>query len=136
MAQLINLLALTSLCVAAEWVPLVVEATAYCPCKICCGIRAAGRTADNTQTNEYPYGVAVAFPKQIPFRTPIRIPVGHGYLDQQSPEHRYWYVDDTGGRLKREQEEKGITRIDLRFVQHSSAVRFGRRRITIFVWKE
>lgn len=128
------ILLIFSLLSAGEWRPLIVEATAYCPCKICCGVRAAGRTADGTRTNEYRYGVAVAFPKEIPYRTPIMIPTGNGYLDQQSPTERVWYCDDTGGRLKTEQEEKGITRIDLRFIQHGNAVRFGRRRMTIFIW--
>ena len=119
-----------------EWVPLQVEATGYCDGVCCCGPRAARRTADGTRTSEYPYGIAVAFPKQIPYGTPIRIPHGQGYLDQQSPTHRYWYCDDTGGRLKTEQERTGITRIDLRFVRHRSAVLFGRRRITVYLWRE
>jgi 3D (Asp-Asp-Asp) domain-containing protein len=129
-------LMMASFLAAGEWVPIQVEATGYCTCTICCGVRAAGITADGTRASEYPYGIAVAFPKQIPYGTPIRVPHGQGYLDQQSPHHRYWYADDTGGRLKREQERTGITRIDLRFVQHRSAVLFGRRRITIEVWKE
>lgn len=45
-------------------------------------------------------------------------------------------ADDTGGRLKKDQRERGIPRIDLRFIHHRSAVRFGRRRMTVYIWRD
>ena len=45
-------------------------------------------------------------------------------------------MDDTGGALRRETKELGVLRIDLRFIQHRNAKRFGRKLITIYIWKD
>lgn len=122
---------------AGEWKPLQVEATAYCPCKICCGVRAKGITANGTDTREVPYGVA-SDPTYLPYGSRVWIPPARGYLDAScsEDEQRQFSVDDTGGGLVRETREYGILRIDLRFIQHRNAKKFGRKRMTIYVWRD
>lgn len=120
---------------SGEWQPVEVVATAYCSGSCCCGPRAAGLTADGTDVRAWPYGVAVD-PRWLPYGTPIIVPHGHGYLDQQQPDARLFYADDTGGTIRRRTRATGQPHIDLRFRQHGNAVRFGVRTITILVWKE
>ena len=129
------LLALAVFLEAGEWTPLEVTATAYCPCKICCGVRAAGITANNTKVKDVPYGVASS-PDHLPYGTSVWIPTGYGYLDHTYPsdEERCFSVDDTGGIVRRRTRETGRVHIDLRFIQHRNAVRFGVKWITIYVW--
>lgn len=131
------ILLLASLACAGEWVPMEVTATAYCPCQICCGSRAAGITADNTKVSEWPYGIA-SDPQRLPYGTVVIIPHGIGYLDKTYPADadRQFFVDDTGGALRRNTRRTGRVHIDLRFVQHRNALRFGVKRITILVYKE
>jgi 3D (Asp-Asp-Asp) domain-containing protein len=129
---------LLAVCVLAaeEWYPVEVIATAYCPCAICCGVRAVGLTADGTDVKDYPYGIAVD-PKKIPYNTQIWIPQGNGYLDRQMPDDaaRVFYADDTGGIIRRRTRSTGTLHIDLRFRRHSSAVQFGVKPMTIWIWK-
>lgn len=120
---------------AGEWMPVEVVATAYCPCRVCCGVRAVGLTADGTDVRKWPYGIAVD-PKQIPYGTPIMVPTGSGYLDNQQPDDRVFYADDTGGIIRRRTRATGVIHIDLRFRRHSSAAQFGVKRLTILVWKD
>jgi 3D (Asp-Asp-Asp) domain-containing protein len=129
------LLLLSALLHAGEWVPVEVTATAYCPCRVCCGARAAGLTADGSDVREWPYGIAVD-PRWLPYGTPIMVPHGQGYLDQQQPDARLFYADDTGGTIRRRTRATGHPHIDLRFRQHGNAARFGVKTITILVWKE
>lgn len=135
--RLAVLLALAIFLEAGEWTPLEVTATAYCPCRICCGVRAAGITADNTKVSEVPYGVA-SDPNSLPYGTTVWIPAGVGYLDHSHAEDeaRQFRVDDTGGIVRRRTRETGRVHIDLRFIQHRNARHFGVKRITIYVWKE
>lgn len=136
MIRAILLAILASLCLAGEWAELSVTATAYCPCKICCGVRGVGITADGTDVREYPYGVA-SVPAFLPYGTKVIIPHGIGYLDKTYPEDdRVFTVDDTGGALRRNTFKTGHIHIDLRFIQHANALRFGVKRITIFVWED
>lgn len=120
---------------AGEWVATEATLTAYCPCKVCCGVRAKGVTADGTRTSEYPYGVAADF-RSLPAGSRLWIPRGLGYLDRTYPNDRSFVVDDTGGALIRNTRRTGRIHLDLRFVYHGSAVRFGVKTVTIFVWKE
>lgn len=119
---------------AEDWQPLEVVATAYCPCKICCGVRAVGLTADGTDVSDEPYGIAVD-PRRIPYGTSLYIPTGEGYLDHQRPNDRIFPADDTGGIIRRRTRSTGIIHIDLRFRRHSSAVKFGIKPMTIWIWK-
>ena len=131
------LLLLASALAAGEWVPLEVIATAYDPCRICCGTRAQGITADGTRTRDESYGIA-ADPRSLASGTIVWIPTGVGYLDRQFPgdAQRQFRVDDTGGAIIRNTRETGIVHLDLRFIHHRNAVRFGRKRITVYIWKD
>ena len=92
-----------------------VTATAYCPCRICCGRHSDGKTAIGR--NAYSKGIAVD-PKVIRLRS---------YLD--IPEYGSWIMaDDTGRAIKG-------NRIDIRFKTHQEAVKFGVKTITIRVWE-
>lgn len=131
------ILLLCAMAQAGDWVPMEVNASGYCPCQICCGERAAGVTADNTKVKDVPYGVA-SDPRRLPYGTTVWIPLGVGYLDRsrKTDDDRQFTVDDTGGYLRTQTRRTDVVHIDLRFKYHSSAKRFGRRLITIYVWKE
>ncbi len=129
-------LLLLTLCLhAGEWVATEAVLTAYCPCSYCCGHRAAGITADGTDTRSTPYGIA-ADPERLPYGTSAYIPTGAGYLDHQRSDDsgRVFLVDDTGGTVRRNTRRTGTIYLDLRFVQHRSAVRFGVKTATVYVW--
>lgn len=101
----------------ARWV--WVEATAYCPCAICCGKYANGVTATGRNANTP--GVAVD-PKVIRLGSRLDIP---GYRRSNGT----WILaDDTGGAIKG-------NRIDVRFETHEEARQWGRRRIRVRVWE-
>lgn len=94
--------------------------TGYCPCDICCGTHANGRTAINRKVLEEPFGIAVE-PKLLPYRTFLSVP-GYGYA----------MIDDTGGAM-RQSAKKGILHLDLRFGDHQTARRWGRRWVWIAI---
>ena len=95
----------------SDWRRVDVLATAYCPCRRCCGRYADGVTAIGR--NAYTMGVAVDR-KVIPLRSTVKIP-GYGTVE----------ADDVGGAIKR-------NRIDVRFATHAEARQWGRKKITIF----
>jgi 3D (Asp-Asp-Asp) domain-containing protein len=129
------LLSLLCSCFAAEWQEIEVTATGYCICKVCCGERGVGITADGTDAREWLYGVA-ADPDRLPYGTVLWIPRGYGYLDRTyGDDDRAFTVDDNGGIIRRRTRATGRIHIDLRFIHHWSAKRFGVRRMTIYVWK-
>ena len=101
-----------------KWVE--VKTTAYCPCAICCGKHADGRTAINRRVTRFPYGIAVA-PKLIPYRTWLFIP-GYGQF----------MVDDTGVAM-RDSASQGVVHLDLRFKTHQQARKWGVRWLWIGV---
>lgn len=113
---------------------MTVKASAYCPCPICCGVRAAGLTADGTKVQESPYGIA-AHPGYLPYGTRIVIPSGQGYLDRCRAD-RSFTVDDTGGVIRRRSESTPDLWIDLRFRSHASAMAWGVRTISVFVFDQ
>jgi len=131
------LLMLAAMLAAGEWVAVDVTATAYCPCQLCCGRRGVGITANGTDTRTEPYGIA-ADPTRIPYGSVIWIPTGEGYLDRSRPDDdaRQFTVDDTGGIIRRRTRQTGRVHLDLRFIQHRNAVRFGVRRMTVYLWKD
>lgn len=99
-------------------------------------------TADGTRTSTRPYGIAAPQHRQrvpswntLPFGTQVIIPVGEGYLDRirNEPHERVFEVDDTGAIINERTKAKGVMHIDLRFKDEASALRFGVRRIRIFV---
>lgn len=95
-----------------KWVE--VKATGYCPCAICCGKDADGRTAINRRVDRFPYGIAVE-PKLIPYRSWLFVP-GYGQF----------MVDDTGGAM-RQSAKQGVVHLDLRFKTHQQARKWGVR---------
>lgn len=96
------------------------KVTAYCAdCRICNGKWADGRTALNDDARKCD-GVAAA-PKLIPYRTKLLIP-GVGVKE----------VDDTGGAM-RQAAKKGIYHIDVRFLDHAEARRFGVRWLDVTI---
>ena len=126
-----------SVALAAGWEPVTATLTAYCPCKTCCGVRGVGITANGTDTRDEPYGIA-SDPLALPYGTVLWIPTGLGYLDRQAPADpdRQFTVDDTGGIVRRRTRQTGRLHIDLRFIHHRNAVRFGVKTATVYVWKD
>jgi 3D (Asp-Asp-Asp) domain-containing protein len=94
--------------------------TGYCPCWRCCGLSADGITAINRRIREYPHGIA-ADSQLVPYRTSLSVP-GYGIAN----------VDDTGGAM-RQDARRGRLHLDLRFVSHDQAARWGRRWMWIAV---
>ena len=120
---------------AADWEPVEATITAYCPCALCCGRRAVGLTADGTDVRSSPYGVA-ADPDRLPYGTSVYVPAGIGYLDQSRPDDRVFLVDDTGGLIRRRTRATGMIHLDLRFIHHRNAMRFGRQVATVWIWRD
>jgi 3D (Asp-Asp-Asp) domain-containing protein len=95
-----------------------VLATAYCPCKKCCGKWADGKTSTNR--NAYLPGVAVD-PKWIPLGAKLSIP--------EYNKGEWVIADDIGGAIKKKKNKPH--RIDVRFKTHQEALEWGRKIITI-----
>ena len=95
----------------AKWKKMEVLATAYCPCRKCCGKFADGKTAIGYDANTK--GVAVDR-RLIPLRSKVSIP-GYGLV----------VADDVGGAIKN-------NRIDVRFPSHQTALEWGRKNLTIY----
>lgn len=100
---------------------LTVVATAYCPCAICCGSNADGRTATGRDANEP--GVAVD-PKIIPLGSRLDIP---GYKRGSGDSGSWILADDTGRVING-------SKIDVRFETHGEAKKWGKKTISIRVW--
>jgi 3D (Asp-Asp-Asp) domain-containing protein len=97
---------------------VTMEVTAYCPCKKCCGPRAAGITASG-KTVDYDDGKFVAADtKVLPFGTRVSIPGYHG----GSPVE----VIDRGGAIKG-------NKLDVFFESHEAALRWGRRKLAVTI---
>lgn len=118
----------------AKPVEVKMEVTAYCNCGKCCswernwygrpvytsgprkgspkkiGMTASGRRAG--------WGTVAADPKKYPFGTILYVP-GYGYAR----------VEDTGGAIKGEH-------IDIWFPSHVRASAWGRKQLTVKVWKQ
>lgn len=93
---------------APEYTKITVTATAYCPCKKCCG-KSDGITATGTKATA---GRTIAVdPSIIPYGTEIIIN-GHTYI-----------AEDTGGAVKG-------NRVDIFFDTHEEARQFGRQILT------
>jgi 3D (Asp-Asp-Asp) domain-containing protein len=109
---------------------LLVEATAYCggPCEKC---ETKGVTANGTRVNSRPYGIAGS--PNLGLGSRVYIPTGAGYLDQVSPDARWFTIDDRGGAVASEWRRSGIARIDLRYKTHWSAQQFGRKLIMVYI---
>ena len=97
------------------------RATAYCPCKKCCGKHANGITATGRDASKA--GIAVDR-SIIPLGARVDVP---GYARGANENGSWILADDTGGAIKGR-------RIDVRFEKHSDALEWGVKNITIRVW--
>jgi 3D (Asp-Asp-Asp) domain-containing protein len=113
-----------------DLVPVQAYVTAYVPNNAIC--QTTHITADGTNTNHVPYGIAID--RRVALGTIIYIPVGHGCLDGIKAFDRAFRVDDRGGAL--EQHQGGPLRIDLRVKDFQWAKRFGRKLITVYMEKQ
>ena len=113
--------------------PVVIETTAYCPCKQCCGWKrnwlfrpviasgpnrgkpkAVGLTASGKKAKP---GMIAADTRYYPFGTVLYVP-GYGYGT----------VEDRGGDIQ------GPQRLDLFFKAHADARHWGRKRVYVVVF--
>ena len=85
--------------------------TAYCPCKLCCGVHSDGITASGAKAE----GKLIAAPRSIPFGTWIDIK-GYGMAE----------VLDRGGAIKGR-------RLDVFFPTHQKALNWGVQHIELVV---
>jgi 3D (Asp-Asp-Asp) domain-containing protein len=100
--------------------------TAYCPCKICCGPNARGKTATGALTRDRPYGLAV--PKEL-LHSRIHVP---GYLAESAPMW-LWKADDTGSALEENwAKTPRVLHIDVRFKNHDWARQWGVKYMTVY----
>jgi 3D (Asp-Asp-Asp) domain-containing protein len=115
---------------------VMIETTAYCPCGKCCGWervpwapwrtvyssgpnkgkpKKVGITASGTHAHK---GTIAADRRYYPFGTQMYIP-GYGA----------GRVEDTGGAIQ------GPARIDLFFETHQQAMAWGRKKVSVQVWR-
>ena len=102
---------------AAQWKVTLMEVTAYCPCKKCCGPRAQGLTASGRPVS-FNGGRFVAADRSLSFNTKLLIP---GYADGQAVP-----VLDRGGAIKG-------NKLDVYFPTHEQAKEWGRRWVQVTV---
>ncbi len=83
------------------------------------------------------HGIA-ADQRALPFGSSVWIPTGYNYLDNQAADddQRTFTVDDTGGAIVSKTRSTGILHLDLRFIHHRNAVKFGVKSATIYIWHE
>ena len=97
---------------------VMMEVTAYCACKKCCGPRAQGITASGKRVN-FNGGLFVAADKDVfAFNTMLKIP---GYASGRAVP-----VLDRGGAIKG-------NKLDVFFPSHAEALRWGRQTIAVTV---
>jgi 3D (Asp-Asp-Asp) domain-containing protein len=102
---------------AAQWKVTLMEVTAYCPCKRCCGPRAQGLTASGRPVSVNG-GRFVAADRSLSFNTKLLVP---GYADGQAVP-----VLDRGGAIKG-------NKLDVYFPTHEQAKQWGRRWVQVTV---
>ena len=97
---------------------VMMEVTAYCPCKKCCGPKARGITASGKRVN-HNGGLFVAADKSLfDFHTQLKVP---GYASGRAVP-----VLDRGGAIKG-------NKLDVFFPSHAEALRWGRQMIAVTV---
>lgn len=113
--------------------------TAYCPCSICCGSHANGRTSTGVNVRSGDphdaYGYAVD-PSVIPYGTRIYVP---GYWESLQNNRSFiptepLKADDTGGAMRRS-GRRGILHIDVRYRTHRAAQKWGTREMRVFIYE-
>lgn len=109
-----------------RWV--LCEVTAYAPnCPYCQTTRI---TADGTNTDDRPYGVAAS--RDIGLGSQVWIPADSGYMAARFSD-RWFAIDDRGAGLDSERSERGLPRLDVRYRTHASAKLFGRRVVMVYI---
>jgi 3D (Asp-Asp-Asp) domain-containing protein len=96
---------------------IVMEVTAYCSCKKCCGPNAIGITASGKDISYNDGKFVAADTSVLPFGTRLQIP---GYNAQPVE------VIDRGGAIKG-------NKLDVFFASHEEALRWGRQMIAVTV---
>jgi 3D (Asp-Asp-Asp) domain-containing protein len=97
---------------------VMMEVTAYCACKKCCGPKAQGITASGKRVN-YNGGLFVAADKEVfAFNTMLKIP---GYASGRAVP-----VLDRGGAIKG-------NKLDVFFPSHTEALKWGRQKVAVTV---
>jgi 3D (Asp-Asp-Asp) domain-containing protein len=97
---------------------VMMEVTAYCPCKKCCGPKARGITASGKRV-DHNDGLFVAADKAMfDFHTKLRVP---GYAGGRAVP-----VLDRGGAIKG-------SKLDVFFPSHAEALQWGRQMIAVTV---
>jgi len=102
---------------------VMVVATGYCPCKICCGRHADNKTATGRDAKKA--GVAVD-KKFISLGSYLDIP---GYTRGPNNNGSWIKADDTGNK-----EYITGNVIDVRFKTHREAKEWGRKAIKVRIW--
>jgi 3D (Asp-Asp-Asp) domain-containing protein len=97
---------------------LMMEVTAYCACKKCCGPNAQGLTASGKPVSYNDSKFVAADTRVLPFGTKIRVP---GYAGDESIE-----VIDRGGAIKG-------NKLDLFFPTHEAALEWGRQFVAVTI---
>ncbi len=94
---------------------LTLIATAYCPCRRCCGPAAKGRTFTGRRALGRGVAVSRGGRRALPLGSRVRV-AGYGTAR----------VDDVGGGIRSNQ-------IDLRFASHQRAREWGKRRVRVIL---
>jgi 3D (Asp-Asp-Asp) domain-containing protein len=97
---------------------LVMEVTAYCPCKKCCGKNARGITASGLKISHNDGLFVAADAAVFPFHTKLLIP---GYAGGKTVP-----VLDRGGAIKG-------NKLDVFFPTHEAALEWGRRNVVVTI---
>lgn len=97
---------------------ILMEVTAYCPCKVCCGRRAKGVTASGKSVRHNGGRFVAADTAVLPFGTHVSVP---GYHNGKAVP-----VIDTGSAINGH-------RLDVFFRSHSTAEEWGRKMLRVRV---
>ena len=93
--------------------------TAYCPCRKCCGRHSDGKTASGRSIHANGSRFVAADTRLLPFGTRLSVPGYHAGAPVP--------VLDRGGRIKG-------NRLDVFFLSHERARKWGVRRLEVTVW--
>jgi 3D (Asp-Asp-Asp) domain-containing protein len=95
--------------------------TAYCPCRKCCGRHSDGKTASGRSIYANGSRFVAADTRLLPFGTRLSVPGYHAGAPVP--------VLDRGGRIKG-------NRLDVFFLSHERARKWGVRRLEVTVWAD
>ena len=117
MIEILILACLMSITLRAQPLWVIVKATGYCPCEICCGKFADGFTAMGDKAGRG--CIAIDPKKNFHMGTTVYVE-GYGF----------GVFNDVGGAIK------GNNRIDLCFETHQEALDWGVRYVILWIIKE